>query len=66
MVLGLTYEGMGIEDGASAMANWNEMVYGDSMSAKDQRQKKQDLLKYCELDTLAMYRIYELLRQTCK
>ncbi len=57
----LTYEGMEIGDGATAMANWNEMVYGEGLN-KDEREKtKQDLLKYCELDTLAMYKIWKVL-----
>jgi hypothetical protein len=35
------------------MINWYEMVYGTGDDVKD------SLLKYCELDTLAMVRILE-------
>jgi hypothetical protein len=54
----LTYEEMDIGDGATAMANWNEMVYGEDLSDKEREKIRKDLLKYCELDTLAMYEIY--------
>jgi hypothetical protein len=35
------------------MINWYEMVYGTGDNVED------SLLKYCELDTLAMVRIFE-------
>jgi hypothetical protein len=57
----LTYEGMDIGDGATAMVNWNEMVYGDYLSDKEREKIRKDLLKYCELDTLAMVKIFEYL-----
>jgi hypothetical protein len=56
----LTYDGMNIAEGATAMASWDEMVH----KLEDEAEKKQikdDLLKYCELDTLAMVRIWEYL-----
>jgi hypothetical protein len=49
----LKYEDLNIKEGASAMINWYEMVYGTGDDVKD------SLLKYCELDTLAMVRILE-------
>lgn len=56
----LTYTGMEIGDGATAMASWDNMVH----KLTDQGAKnviRDNLLKYCELDTLAMVRIFEII-----
>ena len=55
----LSYKGMDIGDGATAMTSWYELVYGDGDKAI-----KDNLLKYCELDTWAMVKIYEELVKT--
>lgn len=54
----LSYKGMAIAEGATAMMSWYEMVYG---ATNDKESIKDNLLKYCELDTLAMVRIFERL-----
>ncbi len=59
----LTYEGMDIGDGATAMAQWYDMVYSTSLSEKKRKSIKQNLLKYCELDTFAMVKIWEVLKK---
>ncbi len=56
----LKYEDLNIKEGASAMINWHEMVYGTGDDVKD------SLLKYCELDTLAMVRIWEEIEKVIK
>ncbi|MCD4811777.1 DUF2779 domain-containing protein [bacterium] len=61
LVPNLSYDGLDIGEGSVAMASWNEMVYGEG---KDREKVKKDLLKYCELDTLAMVRIWEGLVKT--
>lgn len=45
---------MNIGDGATAMSTWNKLV-----NKKDGEKKKtrNDLLRYCELDTLAMVKV---------
>jgi len=53
----LKYEDLNIKEGASAMINWHEMVYGTGDEVKD------SLLRYCELDTLAMVRILEEIKK---
>jgi predicted RecB family nuclease len=53
LVPDLKYDDLEIKEGSSAMINWYEMVYGTGDDVKD------SLLKYCELDTLAMVRILE-------
>lgn len=62
LVPSLSYKGMNIAEGATAMASWNEMVYGNANSTQKE-QIRADLLKYCELDTLAMVRIFEKLEE---
>jgi hypothetical protein len=51
----LSYESLGIHNGAMAMASWNDLVF----NGKEDKNIKNDLLKYCELDTLAMVRVWE-------
>lgn len=58
LVPDLSYDGMDIAEGATAMASWDEMVNKDSDPERKEK-IRQDLLKYCELDTLAMVRIFE-------
>ena len=55
----LRYNPDAVHDGGGAVAAWLELVESDD----EQRQDKlrQDLLAYCELDTLAMVRIFEVL-----
>ena len=58
----LSYKGMNISEGATAMASWDEMVHKLGLQSIDQKNKiKEDLLRYCELDTMAMVRIYKVL-----
>lgn len=61
LVPGLSYNGLNVSDGAMAMNAWKKMMF----NCDDEAEKKQidkDLLEYCELDTLAMYEILEVLR----
>ncbi|HOU75921.1 MAG TPA: DUF2779 domain-containing protein [Candidatus Dojkabacteria bacterium] len=57
----LSYKDMEIAEGATAMTSWNKMVYDKRLTEEQTNKFKNDLLKYCELDTLAMVRIYEKL-----
>ena len=47
-----------ISDGGAALTAYGQLQYTD-MSAQEIIEIKQALLKYCELDTLAMVMIYE-------
>jgi len=60
LVPDLSYDGMDIAEGATAMASWDEMVNKGSLPERKEKIRK-DLLKYCKLDTLAMVRIFEQL-----
>ena len=67
----LSYDGMKIGKGDQAMLAWWKMVYGDSSLTAATKGHKQpvshnhdlekDMLKYCELDTWAMVKIWRKL-----
>jgi len=62
LVLEMSYKNLNIRDGSMAMNAWKTMMF----EAKIQQEKdkiKHDLLKYCELDTLAMVKIFEVLKK---
>lgn len=56
----LSYKTMNIQNGAIATTRWYESIV-KPMNEAERNQIYADLLKYCELDTLAMYRIYDYL-----
>lgn len=57
----LSYKDMEIGDGATAMSSWEEMVFSD-ITETEKLKIQNNLLKYCELDTWAMVKIYECLK----
>lgn len=57
----LSYKELGIQDGGSAQNSYMRAVFGD-LPANEKQKIFDDLLVYCALDTLAMVRIYEVLR----
>ena len=53
----LTYEGLRVANGTDAMVAFEEML---TLSPGTKRDKlRAEMLRYCELDTLAMVRIFE-------
>ena len=54
----LSYKKLGIQNGAVASDTWNKIVT-DQYSETDKQTQIQDLLKYCKLDTYAMYAIWK-------
>lgn len=57
-----SYDHLNIQDGTMALDTWGRMVMDDNFDG-DIAQTKKDLLKYCEMDTLAMVEIYKRLIQ---
>lgn len=57
----LSYGDMEISEGASAQRLWMESVYEDKHSAEEKTKIMTNLRQYCELDTYAMVRIFEVL-----
>lgn len=62
MVPELSYEGMNIADGSDAMVVFAYLVKGRYKEGQVEQIRK-DLLEYCKLDTLAMVRLEERLRE---
>jgi hypothetical protein len=58
----LSYKVLSIQEGGTASDSWLRMVDG-RMNKKEAEQTYKDLLKYCELDTLAMVEILNVLNK---
>jgi len=58
----LSYKDLNIQEGGTASNTFSQMVQGNFQG--DVVQTRKDLLAYCELDTLAMVRILDVLRNT--
>ena len=64
MVPELSYEDMQIGAGDQAMVAWWDMVNGN-LPADEVEKTKDALLKYCQLDTWAMVKIWDKFRELC-
>jgi hypothetical protein len=60
LVPGFSYEGMVVANGSDAGGWWNKMIRMQDGAAKEAI--REDLLAYCRMDTLAMVKIWEVLR----
>lgn len=58
----LSYKDLNVSDGSMAMNAWKKMVF-ETASEVEKEQIKKDMLEYCKLDTWAMVRIHEFLRE---
>jgi CRISPR/Cas system-associated exonuclease Cas4 (RecB family) len=57
----LTYKNLNISKGDQASERWQKMISSET-SAEEKEAIKRDLLQYCKLDTLAMVKIYQFLK----
>lgn len=57
----LSYENLKINNGAIANKTWGKMLKGEIVG-KEKEETRKNLLDYCEQDTLAMVKIYEVLK----
>jgi hypothetical protein len=57
----LSYENLEISDGEMASSAWVRMIQSDD--EKEKEMLRQQLLCYCHMDTLAMVRILEIMRE---
>jgi len=62
MVPDLSYKTLDVQDGTMAMSEWERSVQPD-LDQDTKEQVRTNLLKYCELDTLAMVEIYKKLKE---
>lgn len=58
----LSYKSLDIQNGTMALSEWEKMIKGE-MSPEDTKKTKENLLKYCKLDTMAMVEIFRVLRK---
>ena len=56
----LSYKGLVVQDGTMALDTWGRMVL-DPNFLEDIELTRKNLLDYCELDTMAMVKIYKIL-----
>lgn len=67
LVRELSYKELTIGEGSTAMASWDEMVHKLGINSQVEKDKiRADLLRYCELDTLAMVKIWEVVEGVVK
>lgn len=59
----LTYKNLNIQKGDQASERWEYMI-GNEATEEEKQTIKEDLLEYCKLDTMAMVRIWEVLKDT--
>lgn len=59
----LSYDSLNISDGGTAAESWLKMR--NTGNTEEQEQINRDLLEYCHLDTLAMVRIVEKMKELC-
>jgi len=64
MVPDLSYEHMKVNKGDQAAVVWWDMINSD-LPVIERRSIKESLLAYCEMDTLAMVKIWQKLQQMC-
>jgi len=64
-ITGKSYKGMEIGDGGTASAEFFRITYQDCSDA-EKKKARENLLKYCELDTLAEVMIVERLGKLIK
>lgn len=58
----LSYNTLNVQNGSMAFTQWSRMIL-DDLSEAERLIIKQDLLDYCKMDTYAMVRIWEILKQ---
>lgn len=61
----LSYKELAVQEGQTAQRLWMEAVLEGKGTSIDNERLFTDLLAYCELDTLAMVKIYEHLLKSC-
>ena len=64
LVPGPGYDDLEIQDGGTASRALEALLLsGEALSAEERQALRDQLLRYCELDTLAMVRLHERLRE---
>jgi len=53
-----SYQDLEIQNGTEAMENWERMIFNTELTETERASIQKSLYKYCELDTLAMVKIF--------
>ena len=61
----LSYKDLAIQEGGTASETWNKIVTG-GLDAAGVARAREDLLKYCGLDSLAMVEIWRALHRVVR
>jgi len=62
----LSYDDLEISEGQTASQQLECLIlHGDDLDAKDKNNLRKNLLRYCEMDTLAMVKLLERLSELC-
>lgn len=59
----LSYKEMEVGEGATAMATWKRLVSEEGMDDLEKSRLREAMLRYCEMDTFAMVKIWQYLSQ---
>ncbi len=62
LVPNLSYKKLGVQNGTEAIEAYRKMTHGE-LVGEARGEKKRQMLKYCEMDTRAMYAIWRELRR---
>lgn len=62
----LSYKEMEVGEGATAMATWKRLVFESDIAAEEKDRLQEAMLRYCEMDTFAMVKIWQKLHAQCK
>jgi hypothetical protein len=54
-----SYKNLDIQSGTEAMENWRKTIFDEELEESERAQIQKALLAYCELDTLAMVKIFK-------
>ena len=54
-----SYKELEIQNGTEAMENWDRIIFDEELEESDRASIQKSLLAYCELDTLAMVKIFK-------
>jgi len=65
-ITGESYEGMGIAEGGTASAEYYRVTFGNKVSDQESARVRKALEDYCEMDTMGMVKILEVLKRITK
>lgn len=58
----LSYHSLNVQNGSMAFTQWHRLIFED-LKTEEKLKIKADLLEYCKMDTWAMVKIWEILRE---